>query len=109
MPVSLAQAQDNRTGTDRDSSVVQPQPLEPQKRPGVDAPATAGPPERLSLDQAVDRLERDKLALAAMWLEVLQTRTDVTFRQNVRDDTFRLFQSGETDTRSYLMPPNGIQ
>ena len=40
--------------------------------------------------------------MAAMWLEVLQTRTDVTFRQNVRDDTFRLFQSGETDTRSYL-------
>jgi outer membrane protein TolC len=77
VPVSVAQAQDNRTGKDRDRSVAQTQPLEPQKRPSAEAPAPAGPPERLSLDQAVDRLERDNLALAAMWLEVLQARADI--------------------------------
>jgi outer membrane protein TolC len=78
LPVSVARAQDNRTRQDRDPSVAQPRPPEQVVRPNPDAPGPGGSPERLSLDQAVDRLERDNLALAAMWLEVLQARADIT-------------------------------
>jgi outer membrane protein, heavy metal efflux system len=77
LPVFVVHAQDNRTGQDRDSSVAQPQPSEIPQRANPDAPGAGGPPVRLSLDQAVDRLERNNLALAAMWLEVLQARADI--------------------------------
>jgi hypothetical protein len=59
LPVSVARAQDNRTRQVRESSVTHPRPPEQVVRPNPDAPAPSGSPERLSLDQAVDRLERD--------------------------------------------------
>ena len=75
LPVSIGQPQDNRARQDRGSSVAQAPSPKPMPRSGPDAPAPGNP--RLTLDQAVDRLEQKNQALAAMWLEVLQTRTDI--------------------------------
>jgi outer membrane protein, heavy metal efflux system len=77
LPVSVARAQDNQTRQDRDPSLAQPRAPEQEVRPNPNAPAPGGSQERLSLDQAVGRLERDNLRLAAMWLEVVQARADI--------------------------------
>ncbi len=77
LPVSLGQAQVSRTGQDRGLPVAQPRHLEPAQAAGPDAPIPVGPAEGLTLDQAVDRLERENLTLAAMWLEVPQARADI--------------------------------
>jgi outer membrane protein, heavy metal efflux system len=77
LPVSVGRAQDDRTRQGRSASVAQPRASEHSHQPGLDAPASGGPPGCLTLDQAVDRLERENLALAAMRLEVLQTHSDI--------------------------------
>ncbi len=77
LPVSVGRAQHDQPRPDRGSSLAQPRPADPLQRPDGDAPAPGGPAVRLTLDQAVDRLERENLALAAMRLEVLQARADI--------------------------------
>ncbi len=82
LPVSVGRAQDNQTPQARDASAVQARQPEPPQVPAASAPAPGGPSEVLTLDQAVERLERKNLALAAMWLEVAQARADIlTARQ----------------------------
>jgi hypothetical protein len=76
-PVSVGGEQDDRTRQDRGSSLAQPRPPERFQGSGPDALDPGGAAARLTLDQAVDRLEQKNQALAAMWLEVLQTRTDI--------------------------------
>jgi hypothetical protein len=74
LPISVGRAQDNQTRRDCDTLVAQDRGPEPLQRLG---PLAVAPSEGLTLDRAVERLERKNLDLAAMWLEVPQARADI--------------------------------
>jgi cobalt-zinc-cadmium efflux system outer membrane protein len=77
-PFSVARAQeDDQARQDRRSSVAQPRQPERPEGQGLVVPVSRAPSEGLTLDQAVARMERENLTLAAMWLEVPQARADV--------------------------------
>ena len=100
LPVSIGQPQDNRARQDRGSSVARPPSPKPVPRFGPDAPAPGNP--RLTLDQAVERLKQKNQALAAMWLEVLQTRTDILSARQQPDSL--VFIGGGKDGPVRLRP-----
>jgi outer membrane protein TolC len=92
--VIAARAQDNRARQDRGSPAALPRLAESPQRAGPNAPAGGEPHYRLTLDQAVDRLERANLTLAAMRLEVVQARADVVIAGQ-RPNSLRFIGGGQ--------------
>jgi cobalt-zinc-cadmium efflux system outer membrane protein len=73
LPISVEGAQDNQARQNRGALADQARQPVPLQRLGP----LAAPSEGLTLDRAVERMERKNLDLAAMWLEVPQARADI--------------------------------
>ena len=98
----LDAAQDKPAGGDRSSPAAPAGPAEPLRRPGTNAPAAGPGRPAITLDQAVERLARTNLTLAARWLEVVQARDDL-IRAGQRPNSL-LFLGGGNEGIVQLQP-----